>query len=225
MFQHTAARRRLLSQIAQTNHISKFQHTAARRRLHRTCSEDPMMAFVSTHSRPKAAASVRKVLQCLIFCFNTQPPEGGCPTVAQVCHRFAVSTHSRPKAAAQPICHGKRQTQSFNTQPPEGGCPLLKRVKGLFSCFNTQPPEGGCDGKPDGNPDGDVSTHSRPKAAAFYHYFFELRLCFNTQPPEGGCSPSRSPHPQRLSRLCFAKLRGKTVGRVWHSLGLLFPPR
>ena len=78
MFQHTAARRRLLSQIAQTNHISKFQHTAARRRLHRTCSEDPMMAFVSTHSRPKAAAQRQNRLRPDKRRFNTQPPEGGC---------------------------------------------------------------------------------------------------------------------------------------------------
>ena len=76
-------------------------------------------------------------------------------------------------------------------------------------CFNTQPPEGGCESnaKPLGKID--VSTHSRPKAAArslsphvhaalFQHTAARRRLAdalssthqwggFNTQPPEGGC--------------------------------------
>ena len=78
---------------------------------------------VSTHSRPKAAGvNLRMGLRLAVFCFNTQPPEGGwgrqldgntLPTMFQ--HTAArrrlgcvrdgggqggrVSTHSRPKAA------------------------------------------------------------------------------------------------------------------------------
>ena len=121
--------------------------------------------------------------------FNTQPPEGGCPTTLNTLaqngkfqHTAArrrlplaradakaatgVSTHSRPKAAA------------YVTTSIRRCCP--------------------------------VSTHSRPKAAAasrrfttahrdaFQHTAARRRLpesrhdsapqsCFNTQPPEGGC--------------------------------------
>ena len=52
--------------------------------------------------------------------------------------------------------------------------------------FNTQPPEGGCIPFCADSDSGNVSTHSRPKAAAvsgFHMFGFD---CFNTQPPEGG---------------------------------------
>ena len=81
----------------------------------------------------------------MVGSFNTQPPEGGC-----VVHRFYV-----------------KDVRGFNTQPPEGGCVRLARCCRLRAGFNTQPPEGGCVG-----PQAqvlmlrDVSTHSRPKAAA-----------------------------------------------------------
>ena len=55
-FQHTAARRRLLTTTAVLVGSVLFQHTAARRRL---LSCDPKMAiyiYVSTHSRTEAAA-------------------------------------------------------------------------------------------------------------------------------------------------------------------------
>ena len=55
-------------------------------------------------------------------------------------------------------------------------------------CFNTQPPEGGCLRILCLFLSKRVSTHSRPKAAAYAHckkLLFTTR--FNTQPPEGGC--------------------------------------
>ena len=55
---------------------------------------------VSTHSRAKAAATLRQTLQIGVVCFNTQPPEGGCMLI-------------RSKTLIW-YC--------FNTQPPEGGC-------------------------------------------------------------------------------------------------------
>ena len=97
VFQHTAARRRLVFNI---NHLSSLQ--------------------VSTHSRPKAAG-VRRIVFChwrlfqhtaarrrlaiMPTCanasssFNTQPPEGGWIVCTVSCKFFRVSTHSRPKAA------------------------------------------------------------------------------------------------------------------------------
>ena len=101
---------------------------------------------VSTHSRPKAAARVPPFKRPLHLRFNTQPPEGGC-----VVHRFYV-----------------KDVRGFNTQPPEGGCHAHTLQHGDRECFNTQPPEGGCASGPIINhPFTHVSTHSRPKAAAF----------------------------------------------------------
>ena len=57
--------------------FSWFQHTAARRRLARIDFVTVNFAFVSTHSRPKAAGSPDCIKMQRIFCFNTQPPEGG----------------------------------------------------------------------------------------------------------------------------------------------------
>ena len=57
--------------------------------------------IVSTHSRPKAAGFWHQVLFNLSSCFNTQPPEGGWPTLWVCCLMNWVSTHSRPKAAGK----------------------------------------------------------------------------------------------------------------------------
>ena len=65
---------------------------------------------VSTHSRPKAAAALTQYQSIIKCCFNTQPPEGGCPLCP-----FPLYV-----------------ADSFNTQPPEGGC-LVKSTAG--DCF------------------------------------------------------------------------------------------
>ena len=147
---------------------TRFQHTAARRRLPISLSMRSLTSEVSTHSRPKAAAAACLCRIAMGDCFNTQPPEGGCKLANW---RTAL-------------------LRGFNTQPPEGGC----RQKTLFFCpngqsFNTQPPEGGCYAEQHLNVTTiEVSTHSRPKAAAWYsHNKRQLLAGFNTQPPEGGC--------------------------------------
>ena len=61
----------------------------------RLCRSD----FVSTHSRPKAAGFNTHDEVCPIYCFNTQPPEGGWLGLAVNTIGGIVSTHSRPKAA------------------------------------------------------------------------------------------------------------------------------
>ena len=81
-FQHTAARRRLVSVTACISPCAMFQHTAARRRLNRQ--------RVDTQSDA---------------CFNTQPPEGGWQWRRCSHYRGRVSTHSRPKAAVR--LHGR----------------------------------------------------------------------------------------------------------------------
>ena len=54
-----------------------FQHTAARRRLVLSLFYPLKNSTVSTHSRPKAAGLAEKSTFQRIFGFNTQPPEGG----------------------------------------------------------------------------------------------------------------------------------------------------
>ena len=78
MFQHTAARRRLLELGEEELAPFLFQHTAARRRLRvwRSCA---------TRSTS----------------FNTQPPEGDCGSGSGSGDGGSVSTHSRPKATVE----------------------------------------------------------------------------------------------------------------------------
>ena len=54
----------------------------------------------------------------------------------------------------------------FNTQPPEGCWLTTLTTDQLESRFNTHPPEGGCQRIRARGGQRDVSTHSRPKAAA-----------------------------------------------------------
>ena len=98
-FQHTAARRRLVTAADNPTHSSLFQHTAARRRLALFVFFRFISTLVSTHSRPKAAGK----------------------SPAMLCGSTIVSTHSRPKAAGLTRLCGYQSHQSFNTQPPEGG--------------------------------------------------------------------------------------------------------
>ena len=102
--------------------------------------------FVSTHSRPKAAAKIIKLIKICTDGFNTQPPEGGChgSTTDDNHHLMFQHTAARRRLLSVegttfPNYHG------FNTQPPEGGCLMVTgRVALPTMSFNTQPPEGGC---------------------------------------------------------------------------------
>ena len=212
-FQHTAARRRLLALLHLRHAARLFQHTAARRRLLIRRAQPKRPPLVSTHSRPKAAASLVAAVISVIGkvsthsrpkaaahprgrfapasgCFNTQPPEGGCPAAA-------IRRSARP---------------CFNTQPPEGGCNCAGRVFKACSSFNTQPPEGGCHCprvrwrawpwfqhtaarrrlRPDRTGDaagagGFQHTAARRRLPAFAQEDAAMPKSFNTQPPEGGC--------------------------------------
>ena len=116
--------------------------------------------------------------------FNTQPPEGGCVDLYQIEPVYKVSTHSRPKAAAARTTPSTPSPPGFNTQPPEGGCKVgITALPGLF-CFNTQPPEGGCLMEALIFLDNEVSTHSRPKAAALIYTDESLdSLVYTKYPP------------------------------------------
>ena len=213
-FQHTAARRRLprpaakgprsgpcfntqppeggcavMSNIFATTRLP-FQHTAARRRLPGFFFETHQIIWVSTHSRPKAAAAASLTRHRPPMFQHTAARRRLPASVVRSRLSTSVSTHSRPKAAAwtkdkprqaskfqhtaarrrlRPGCSCRRGRRScFNTQPPEGGCSLLPAPRCWCGpCFNTQPPEGGC-------------FRSASAASAGPR--------FNTQPPEGGCA-------------------------------------
>ena len=125
MFQHTAARRRLLATTRTVPRILLFQHTAARRRLLLALSIKLFHFSVSTHSRPKAAAFLRawalpEIMRFqhtaarrrlrICWCTSKAPIKRFQHTAARRRLPFAragrtilaqVSTHSRPKAAAK----------------------------------------------------------------------------------------------------------------------------
>ena len=165
-FQHTAARRRLPSGEILVRPLLPVSTHSRPKAAAAAPSKIPTHQKVSTHSRPKAAAQSFDLPGHATLGFNTQPPEGGC-VAGQVntCQRVG-----------------------FNTQPPEGGCSAFVNSKLKSSGFNTQPPEGGCGGPGRARQHTDVSTHSRPKAAALREGAIEEAAeSFNTQPPEGGC--------------------------------------
>ena len=81
--------------------VDVFQHTATRRWLRRYDRLSILLrGFVSTHSHPKVAAFNVFIGDNRIYCFNTQPPEGGCNNVMLIFTIKTVSTHSHPKVAA-----------------------------------------------------------------------------------------------------------------------------
>ena len=122
MFQHTATRRWLRRKSPILCSFGQFQHTATRRWL--LCS---IFLFL-----------------ILFFCFNTQPPEGGCPTIRITKWCNKCFNTQPPEGGCFIGSHKDSRWAGFNTQPPEGGCNLLCIHVELIYCFNTQPPEGGC---------------------------------------------------------------------------------
>ena len=209
MFQHAAARRRLVRVMWGIHRLSMFQHAAARRRL------------------GIAKCRIRKNSNC----FNTQPPEGGWEWIKEARKHIGLFQHAAARRRLATGNQGGAGDIGFNTQPPEGGWFVTNLMRLFASCFNTQPPEGGWICRRNRQtrlqrfntqpPEGGwhhiqpfdtlqrVSTRSRPKAAGWKvcnTFFFEnvstrsrpkaagaatkkhRSACesFNTQPPEGG---------------------------------------
>ena len=128
---------------------------------------------------------------------------------------LVVSTHSRPKAAADFKASQKRKRSKFQHTAARR---RLRRA-GVFSRANfwfqhtaarrrllLRPM------KPQMDPL--VSTHSRPKAAAYAQTAGGQAVHrFNTQPPEGGCSSSGSCNS--LSRVSTHS-RPKAAAKAYH---------
>ena len=188
MFQHTAARRRLVPCSSPSKPYKSFQHTAARRRL-------------GQYLFPAL---------CTIACFNTQPPEGGWTVRRTGTALSSWFQHTAARRRLAPDQPHEAFRHCFNTQPPEGGWRRPHSAAAGRCSFNTQPPEGGWSVNATNLLSRKefqhtaarrrldkrvyvyyntykVSTHSRPKAAGFAtsERLSEIRS-FNTQPPEGG---------------------------------------
>ncbi len=168
----------------------RFQHTAARRRL--VSSPLPLLLdeSVSTHSRPKAAgAGVRLVQAYQRVSTHSRPKAAGLMQLFSK-HKNAVSTHSRPKAAGCARIDWAEEHGCFNTQPPEGGWRRVAVRNGFLLCFNTQPPEGGwfTFQSEDSGQTEFQHTAARRRLGTIYQRLPRLAYCFNTQPPEGGWS-------------------------------------
>ena len=148
-----------------------FQHTATRRWLQNTLKNQPSRMCFNTQPPEGGCPCLRKQNRENTS-FNTQPPEGGCVVAGRPGTGKTVSTHSHPKVAAKNTQFGQRLTICFNTQPPEGGCAFGCTSRGQAHSFNTQPPEGGC-----------LRAHRN----------LVTPICFNTQPPEGGCPEAPTP--------------------------------
>ena len=119
-----------------------FQHTAARRRL--VTNKVPLSSGVSFNTQPPEGGwGSRYLIKEAFSGFNTQPPEGGWLAFQSLVDIITVSTHSRPKAVGAILVFRHFTPFGFNTQPPEGGWQRKAGRRQIRSCFNTQPPEGG----------------------------------------------------------------------------------
>ena len=121
MFQHTAARRRLVQPLGFIFVFGASFNTQPPEGGWMGLCGKLHMETVSTHSRPKAAGWSSFIFLVAYMCFNTQPPEGGWTQIYLVTFNLF----------------------SFNTQPPEGGWIQIWVVLMIRVSFNTQPPEGG----------------------------------------------------------------------------------
>ena len=135
--------------------MADFQHTAARRRLVSSWFCPFRIIRVSTHSRPKAAGRILYLTFYFIFCFNTQPPEGGWQWHDDKGNWASiVSTHSRPKAAGQAEAKGCTVVVQFQHTAARRRLDYI-RANGHITSL--------------------VSTHSRPKAAGLVRPIPKLR--------------------------------------------------
>ena len=122
---------------------------------------------VSTHSRPKAAAIIGYATLGGRLVSTHSRPKAAAQVIKKYRNHYDVSTHSRPKAAALPLFFSPMLVGCFNTQPPEGGCSSFCTEVVKFALFQhtaarRRLPLAIFSYRRHQN----VSTHSRPKAAA-----------------------------------------------------------
>ena len=144
-FQHTAARRRLEFQKKAKRIEAVFQHTAARRRL------DPSLPVLVVEGEFQHTAARRRLeigrmgKQADGIGFNTQPPEGGwfysSHYSVSYCYVFQHTAARRRLGVTQKNAESPANV-STHSRPKAAG--LRRRSpRGRRAGFNTQPPEGG----------------------------------------------------------------------------------
>ena len=165
-----------------------FQHTAARRRLVLVRNLAAVVFDVSTHSRPKAAGRFSHVCIANMVVSTHSRPKAAGRTSKSPPIRAEVSTHSRPKAAGRQAYGINADNRRFNTQPPEGGWQDAWQNRQPDCAFQHTAARRRLGQAVDGGVRHTVvSTHSRPKAAGIFTTLLRFAVaCFNTQPPEGG---------------------------------------
>ena len=129
LFQHTAARRRLRPAEEANTSPNKFQHTAARRRLLRSIFT---IKFYDTfqHTAARRRLPVVELNSASTSTVSTHSRAEAAARRAEAikCNQV-VSTHSRAEAAAYDRLNYLNRCSCFNTQPRGGGCVRRKSSK------------------------------------------------------------------------------------------------
>ena len=135
--------------------------------------------MVSTHSHPKVAACFDCIIDCIIVCFNTQPPEGGCGCKCNVGRQCKlVSTHSHPKVAAHRLNRNLIFfAVSTHSHPKVAAEEQLSKVNTDLVSTHSHP-KVAANTSIDNKPIFSVSTHSHPKVAAKQDYINVMYLLF-----------------------------------------------
>ena len=101
--------------------LGQFQHTAARRRLRRLHAGRMPFGIVSTHSRPKAAASRALRTAASRMFQHTAARRRLRLLVGWGCLKRGFQ-HTAARRRLQIAARLMKELICFNTQPPEGGC-------------------------------------------------------------------------------------------------------
>ena len=125
MFQHTAARRRLLDTVDLAFLLQIVStHSRAKAAAFGRARMPNYRWLVSTHSRAKAAANGNSELSIELNVSTHSRAKAAAFFIKILKFKLEVSTHSRAKAAAHKTHAPYLQRKCFNTQPREGGCSL-----------------------------------------------------------------------------------------------------
>ena len=143
----------------------EFQHTAARRRLGEAIRDLTPILSVSTHSRPKAAGfSNRYAAATSSVSTHSRPKAAGVCNSRRLSF-YAVSTHSRPKAAGT-FSRFQAFFVAFQHTAARRRLDYQNRLQSWAAGFqHTAARRRLAILKPRVDKHGNVSTHSRPKAA------------------------------------------------------------
>ena len=142
-----------------------FQHTAARRRLVFLYHFQLYQNLCFNTQPPEGGWGSQPRRRHRPLGFNTQPPEGGWQRCPGNDYSQRVSTHSRPKAAGSDSAGFGQHTRFQHTAARRRLGDAGHHCRRLCKSFNTQPPEGGWGLEVSDSEGRLVSTHSRPKAA------------------------------------------------------------